>query len=153
MVKESTAIITRPIAPLSLSRNMVATTSLVLFVYVARSMLRIISPPILEGRNKLKKIPPEKEINILFKVSFMSIASRSIFQRNNVTAYPIKKKQNARLNKGLFALRTISNKLRLSTCLNSHHNRITLMPILRSPENICLMIFIYPLNSFPVMIL
>jgi len=58
---------TKPIYPLSLSKSTVATTSWVLFVWAAKSMLRTKSPPIVEGRKRLKNIPPALEIITLFK--------------------------------------------------------------------------------------
>ena len=61
------ATYTKPIYPLSLSKSTVATTSLVLFVWAAKSMLRTKSPPIVEGRKRLKNIPPALEIITLFK--------------------------------------------------------------------------------------
>lgn len=65
--RENNAKATRPTYPLSLSSKTVAKTSLGLFVCVARSMLRIRSPPIVEGRNKLKNTPPANEIITLFR--------------------------------------------------------------------------------------
>ena len=65
--KANNAKTVRPMYPLNLSRRTVAITSLGLFVCAAKSMLRIRSPPMVEGRNKLKNIPPENEIITLFK--------------------------------------------------------------------------------------
>ena len=58
---------TKPIYPLSLSKSTVATTSWVLLVWAAKSMLRTKSPPMVEGRKRLKNIPPALEIITLFK--------------------------------------------------------------------------------------
>ena len=79
--KANNARITRPIYPLNLSRNTVATTSRGRLVSAAKSILRTTSPPIVEGRNRLKNIPPQKEVMIFFKGSWILIAFKSIRQR------------------------------------------------------------------------
>ena len=79
--KANNARITRPIYPLNLSRNTVATTSRGRLVSAAKSMLRTTSPPIVEGRTKLKNIPPQKEVMIFLKGRLILIAFKSICQR------------------------------------------------------------------------
>ncbi len=79
--KANNARITRPIYPLNLSRNTVATTSRGRLVSAAKSILRTTSPPIVEGRNKLKNIPPQKEVMIFLKGRFILIAFKSMCQR------------------------------------------------------------------------
>ena len=79
--KANNARITRPIYPLNLSRNTVATTSRGRFVSAAKSMLRTTSPPIVEGRNRLKNIPPQKEVIIFLKGRLILIAFKSMCQR------------------------------------------------------------------------
>jgi len=65
--KEKKIRISRPTEPLSLSSMTVATISFGFLVYAARSILRTRSPPIAEGRTRLKNIPPENEIITLDK--------------------------------------------------------------------------------------
>jgi len=79
--KANNAKITRPIYPLSLSRKTVATTSRGRLVCAAKSILRTTSPPIVEGRNKLKNMPPQKEVMIFLKGRCILIALKSIYQR------------------------------------------------------------------------
>lgn len=70
-----------PIYPLSLSKSTVATTSWVLLVWTDKSMLRTKSPPIVEGRKRLKNIPPALEIITLLKGRWIWAALSNIFQR------------------------------------------------------------------------
>lgn len=79
--KANSATMTRPIYPLSLSKSTVATICLGFLVCAARSTLRTKSPPIVEGKNMLKNMPPANEITILFKGSLIWAASSNIFQR------------------------------------------------------------------------
>ena len=75
------ATVTRPIYPLSLSKSTVATTSRLLFVCTAKSMLRTKSPPMVEGRKRLKNIPPALAIITLLKGKWIWAALSSISQR------------------------------------------------------------------------
>lgn len=77
----NSARVTSPTYPLNLSRRTVATTSRGLFVYVAKSMLRTKSPPIVEGRNKLKNAPPQNDMTTLFKGRWIWAPLSNISQR------------------------------------------------------------------------
>lgn len=79
--KANNARVANPIYPLNLSSNTVATTSRGRFVCAARSILRTRSPPIVEGKNKLKNIPPANGEIILFKGSWILMVFNNIFQR------------------------------------------------------------------------
>ncbi len=75
------ANMTSPIYPLRRSRRTVAITSWGLLVWVVISITRTTSPPIVEGKNKLKKYPPANEIMTLFKGGWIRDALSNISQR------------------------------------------------------------------------
>jgi hypothetical protein len=139
---EAHASKTRPINPLNLSRKTAAITSFGRFVCVDKSILRIRSPPIVEGRKRLKKIPPEYEMIILFKDKRMSSALSSICQRDKDNTLLSKEIINASNKKGMFACLTVSNIAFSSTCLNKKISKMILMPILNAKEVIFLRICI-----------
>jgi len=84
IIMENNTRITRPIYPLNLSKKTVAMISLGFFVCAARSILRRKSPPMVEGRNKLKNVPPAKEVITLFKGKWTLNALSSISQRRRL---------------------------------------------------------------------
>lgn len=133
---------TKPIYPLSLSKSTVATTSWVLLVWVAKSMLRTKSPPMVEGRKRLKNIPPALEIITLFKGRWIWAAFSNISQRKRHKTEIEKKIKNAMSKSGLSAFFIISIRFFLSTSLNKKISRIILTLILNIIEAIFLKIFI-----------
>lgn len=133
---------TKPIYPLSLSKSTVATTSRVLLVWAAKSMLRTKSPPMVEGRKRLKNIPPALEIITLLKGRCILAALSNIFQRKMVKAQLEKKIRNAMSKSGLSAFFIISIRFFLSTSLNKKISRMILTLILNIIEAIFLKIFI-----------
>ncbi len=136
------ATATKPIYPLSLSKSTVATTSWVLFVCTAKSILRTKSPPMVEGRKRLKNVPPALEIITLLKGRLILAAFSNISQRKMPKAEPERKIKNAMSKSGLSAFFIISIRFFLSTSLNKKIIKIILMLILNVIEMICLKIFI-----------
>lgn len=145
---------TKPIYPLSLSKSTVATTSRVFLVWAAKSMLRTRSPPMVEGRKRLKNIPPAFEIITLFKGRWILAALSNISQRKRHKKRLKEKIKNAISKSGLSAFFIISARFFLSTSLNKKISRIILTLILNIIEAIFLNIAIaHSLNSLPVNLL
>jgi len=105
-------------------------------------MLRTKSPPMVEGRKRLKNIPPALEIITLFKGRCILAARSNISQRKMAKAQLEKKIRNAISKNGLSAFFIISIRFFLSTSLNKKISRIILTLILNVIEAIFLKIFI-----------
>ena len=111
-------------------------------------MLRTKSPPMVEGRKRLKNIPPALEIITLFKGRWILAALSNMSQRKMAKAQLEKKIRNAMSKSGLSVFFIISIRFFLSTSLNKKISRIMLTLILNIIEAIFLKIFI-PLRRKP----
>jgi len=115
----------------------VAKISLGLLVEADKSAVRKTSPPIVEGKKRLKKSPPEKEITIRNQDKMMPISLNKIPQRKMHSIWVSKVKIAAMTRKKISLALIIShNFLRSkSACWNKKNNKATLITIRDRIEN------------------